>query len=472
MTNFVFGHGLGSAVTGAACCLASVSALAISAAEAAEGGSALSHEPIPMLTDEQMPTRVPPLIELGPDFLGTGNLPEPITLPTGAVWTPAFWVFGNLRAGLQYYDPGDADASREAVVGLEIFGNLNLTPTERVLVGFSPLRENANFTGCFYDRDINDDWDCEAHIDLEPTTLFAEGEFGEIFPLLDPEDTGHFDFGFAVGRQPIFFQEGMMVNDTIDGIGITRDTIQFTDVVDIRATAFFGWGEVNRDDNERDHDAKLYGFFTETDLRTSTVNFDVAYVDAPYEGGLGGDSLNIGLSAIQRIGEFNTAFRVNQSWALDEENAQASTGTLFFAEVSTTPKGTHDVLYVNGFIGIDQFSSASRGDLTGGPLGRVGILYDAVGLGSYGSALPNTADEAYGAAIGYQAFFNNERTQLIVEAAARGDLGDGDTAGAAVGARFQQAVGNRTVVQVDGFVASREDQDLSIGSRVELLVRF
>ena len=32
-------------------------------------------------------------------------------------------------------------------------------------------------------------------------------------------------WGFAVGRQPIVFQEGLLINDQIDGVAIVRDTL-------------------------------------------------------------------------------------------------------------------------------------------------------------------------------------------------------------------------------------------------------
>ena len=59
--------------------------------------SALSDKPKPLLSEDELPRRTAPIIEIGPDFLGTGNLPKGWVLPTGAVWQPALWVFGSSR---------------------------------------------------------------------------------------------------------------------------------------------------------------------------------------------------------------------------------------------------------------------------------------------------------------------------------------------------------------------------------------
>ncbi|MCH8284337.1 MAG: hypothetical protein IIC20_07155, partial [Chloroflexi bacterium] len=44
-----------------------------------------------------------------------------------------------------------------------------------------------------------------------------EGDFGEIFPRLDPLDSEQLDIGFSVGRMPLLAQQGLFINeDKID----------------------------------------------------------------------------------------------------------------------------------------------------------------------------------------------------------------------------------------------------------------
>ncbi|WP_070987692.1 hypothetical protein [Halofilum ochraceum] len=439
-------------------------------------GSALSEEPIPMATEEELPERTAPPVEIGPHFLGTGNLPQGIELPTGAVWNPAFWVYGDFRTALNYYDDGVNDPIGEWANRLDLYGNLHLSGTERLLIGISPLNDDGTFSGYTFEPDRDEGTINETNSDI--TRFFFEGELVEIFPRLDPGDRGLFDIGFAIGRQPLLFQEGIMINDSeVDGVGITRDTIIIPGLsVDTRATLFFGWNGVNRDNNVEDDEAELLGLFVEGDWGASTVQIDAAYVDSENAAGVDRDSFHFGVGSTQRVALFgrtvNTAVRLNTSEALDRETPAASDGTLLFGEFNIIPHGTNDVVYLNAFWGEDRYSSALRDETAGGPLGQTGILFAAVGLGRYGAALSNQADNVAGASIGRQFFWDGERKQVILEAGGRAGTEDGTQDQAAVGARYQQALGRRFVFRLDGFVSTQEEADDGAGLRTELQVRF
>ena len=445
-------------------------ALRVGAAHAAEP-SALSTEPIPMKTEDELPKRVPPLITIGPDeFLGRGNIDEGFVLPTGAVWQPALWVYGDIRTSFNFFDQGDnRDEIQEIVGRANLNFNLKLSGTERLFLQIQPLNKNGAFTGYTFRPD---DEDFENQLNLDLTALFFEGEFGEIFPNINPDDSTALDIGFSVWRQQIFFQEGMMFNDVIDSVGVTRDTIILPGVIDTRVTVLFGWGNLNRDDNEIDRDAKVLGLFMESDTPFSTVNFDFAYTFADKDNG--GDGFYYGAAATQRIRGFNTSFRINRSEALDRESAAISSGTLLFAQMSVTPLRTENVAYLDLFWGIDEYASAARGETTGGPLGQTGLLFAAVGLGRYPAALGSRADDAFGGALGYQMFFNHQLTQLTTEFGAiktRGKVADVED-GIGVGARLQHSFGDRYIVRVDSFIAYREERKETFGIRTEARVQF
>jgi hypothetical protein len=84
-----------------------------------------------------------------------------------------------------------------------------------------------------------------------------------------------------------------------------------------------------------------------------------------------------------------------------------------------------------------------------------------------------------GAAIGYQAFWDNHRRNLVLEIAAVKDnsrnlfksKGDGND-GAAFSVQFQQAIGQRVQLQLDGFVSALEGGDNGTGARFEVLTQF
>ena len=458
----------------AACLTVAATVLAVAPAWADEHGSSLSDEHKPLIDPSKLPTRTPPIIEIGPKFLGRGNLDPGFTLPTGAVWQPALWVFGSSRTAAQYFDNGPGKENQEAVTRLDLNFNLRLSPTERIVYSVSPLRKGSNFTGFTRKPKSSDGFTSDVNWDT--TALFFEGDFGEIFPNLDPNDNKGLDIGFSVGRQPLFFQEGIMINDTLDSVGLTRDTIVIPGLSpDMRATALFAWNGVNRDDTKQSGDGRLVGLFTETDTRFSTIQLDMAYVFGDrVRNGQGGKGFYWGVGATQRLGKVATSVHLDQSYALDQETTSVSDGTLLFVETSITPPHSDDVVYVNGFWGIDNYAQAARDPTAGGAIARTGVLFSSLSLGNYGAPISNSGKQSAGGAVGYQMFFNTYRTQLIFEAGGRFDTSGNDksTIGAAV--RFQQAFGDRYLWQSDAFLTHNTNagDGNGAGARTEFLVRF
>ncbi len=455
---------------------------------AAGSGSELSDEAIPI---QPVPDRPSPILELGDPLLDTGPLHPGYEVFTGAVWQPKLLVFGTFRTAIQTFEQGVDDTesrTSEWANRLDLFTQLRLTATERFILGIRPLDRNGEFSGVRYEPDPDPDEDFRREdvdeVNFNLSTFFFEGDFAEVFPNLDPDDSARLDYGFSIGRQPLFFQEGFLINDNVDSIGISRNNLIPSTSINSRVTLVFGWADIHRRNERRgfatdeDRSASLWGLFTEHDFSKSTINFDAIYIDSRDSN----DAWFVGFSGIQRIWVINTAFRVVTSRvneqsdddAASTDTLEASNGTLFFSEVSWTPPYTHNILYWNTFVGIDEFSSAARGVGTGGPMGRTGILFAAVGLGTYGAPLGNDANESVGSAIGYQMFFNANRTQLTLEAGRRVNT-DEDTErdASAVGLLFQQAMGQRFVFRFDLFGAERENIDENRwGTRAELLVKL
>ena len=441
------------------------------------GSSRLTSEEIP-LQIEGFPKRPKPILELGPHFLGTGTLGDGFKLPTGAIWQPAFLAFGQLRTAVQTFDNG-SDSITEAVARLDLFGNLQLSGSERIVIGFRNFDENGMFTSYIIDSDrpgVSEG--SRDAVNSQMTSLFFEGEFGEIFPNLSKNDFRSTDWGFSIGRQPLLFQEGLLINDVVDGIGLTRNTLLPHGTANFRVTFFSAWENLDRTDRTRgrrsleDRSAEMYALLTSTDFRWSTMDIDAAYVVSDF-----GDLLIVGVSAVQRIGLMNSSFRVLSSFA-DEETNFATDGTLLFSELSWTPHHTHNLIYVNAFWAIDDFASASRDPATGGPLGRAGINFAAVGLGNYGAPLSNQARAVAGGAFGFQMFFDHTRKQVITELGVRIGTDDLVENQAAATVRYQQAIGKHFVAIVDGSVGYREglgvagDDTTLFGARLELLTKF
>ncbi len=453
---------------------------------AADGGEAhpsseISDEYIPLQL-EGFPQRPKLLLELGNPYLGTGNIKPGFTLPTGAVWQPTLILFGSLRTAIQSFEL-DSFRVTEWANRLDLFANLQLSGTERLVVGFRNFDRDGRFTSYILEPSTSDpeflalfgdDDAFRDELNGEIESLYFEGDFGEIFPGVDQKDFGRTDIGFSVGRQPLIFQEGMLINDSIDGLGLTRNTLLPRNTSNFRATFFVGAGDVHRN-NIEDPDAELFALLTSTDLRRSTVDADLAYVSG---GASSGDLLGFGLSAVQRIGKLNTSFRVLGSYAVDDKTAFSTDGVLLFSEVSFTPHYSQDLAYFTTFLALDEYSAVAAGPASGGPLGRAGISFAAVGLGNYGAPLSSRAREVVGGAVGYQKFYGVEkRRQLLAELGLRAGTSSTVSNQAAAVVRYQMAVGRRTVLVWDGFASYLEGLgntgDASgFGGRFELIFKF
>jgi hypothetical protein len=433
--------------------------------------SRFSDDDIPLQLDA-VPDRPKPLLELGANYLGTGTLSPGFQLPTGAVWQPQLLVFGTLRTAVQSFESDDSPSSRitEWTHRLDLFANLQLSGSERLVVGIRAFDEAGQFTSYYLEHpDPAFDGEFVDEIDANLEVLFFEGDFGEIFPNLDRDDFKSHDVGFSVGRQQLFFQEGMLINDVVDGVGFTRNTLQPKATSNFRATFFYGWDNLNISNIEQ-REANLYALLTSTDFPSSTVEIDVVYVDA-YENSGYGDLVAAGISTTQRLGKTNSSLRLLGSYAPDGESADATEGFLLFNELSWTPAYSEDLFYVTTFLAVDEYTSAAR-DI-GGPLGRVGINFASVGLGSYQAPLSGAARDAAGGAIGYQKFFAHGRKQLLLEAAGRVGISNEVSDSYAGTVRFQSAVGHHTVVVVDGFFGYDDATDRNpYGGRLELLFKF
>ena len=430
-----------------------------------QSGSRLSDQPIPLDTTIERPS---PLLELGDPFLGAGNLQKGITLPGGAVWQPSLVLFGTYRTAVQTFSDGKAQRS-EWANRLDLFGNLQLTGTERILLGLRPLDKNGRHLGYQFDSGTG----FNKHVDGNLEMLFFEGDFGEIFPNLDLYDRRSLDYGFSIGRQPLLLQDGLLLNATIDSIGIVRHSLHTPWSSGWRLNFLYGWNDLHRNDNRLDRSAQLVALSTSADLPWSTMDLDLVYVPA---GGRTGDGLYGGLGAIQRISifdtTFNTTFRILGSRALNRPTSQTANGALLYAEIGLTPEGTPNWAYLDAFVAIDRFSSAGRNPDAGGPLGKTGLLFQAVGLGRYGAALGNSADNSVGFVLGYQMFFAYFRQQLILELGARKDTRGSDQDALAFGGRFQQAIGRHLIFQLDSFVSGGSHRGVGYGGRTELVVKF
>ncbi len=444
--------------------------------------AALKDEYVPFKSVGEIPGRPALALELGDPFLDTGQLHEGFEVPLlGAVWQPRLWAYMIARTALQTFDNGAPGRQRDTEWAnrLDMFFNLQLTGTEKIILGLRPLDQNKPDAFTRYTFEGADKgFQNELNLDIE--TLFFEGDFGSLFPNLDPEGIEPIDLGFTVGRQPIVFQEGILINDTIDAVGLIRNNIPFPGTSNFRVSGLWGWNRLDRNDPSRDNEENTFALFTAADAPVSTYNLDLIYVDD--NGSPDADGFYVGASAIQRIaalGGLSTAFRINSSIALDGEVGNnpsganvIGNGTLLSAELSKTPKGSDDIAYFNPFWSIGNFTQAGREAILGGPLASLGILFASPNLSNYGAEVNPFTDDVVGFATGYQAFWDNKRRNLILEMAGRHSYGDDGFDSLGFGFQLQQALGQHVQLQFEGFYTLNEGRSDGAGARAEILVVY
>ena len=432
-------------------------------------GRGLPAEPVPHLGDEDLPPPTPPIVIFGPAFLETGDIERGIELPTGAVWTPSLWLFGQGRTALQTQDTGDADRGSEWVNTLDLYANLQLTGTERFQIGINPLRRGLNFTGYRFEPD--EDEGGFSRFGANITRLFFEGDFGELFPDLDPGDQLGLDYGFAVGRQLLSFQQDILINDTVDGVGIVRNASLMPGGSNLRVTGFFGWNEISRGDTVNDRNANLFGLFTQADFLERTVAFDGIYVESD---DTAGDGLYLAASHYQRFGLWYNTVRVLGSLSVNgPETDKVKDGVLLFTDFSTTPQTSDDIFYVTLFSAFGEFTQAGRDHFIGGPLTRAGILFASPQLGSYVGPLSARANDVVGFSVGRQWFLvPNNREQLVVELGGRKEITGPEAGGLGLAGRYQIQIHNQAFWQFELYGTVKEKEGPGYGARSEILVRF
>ncbi|MDD2762193.1 MAG: hypothetical protein PHH11_18095 [Methylomonas sp.] len=417
--------------------------------------------------------RLPPLFELGDPFLGNGPIRPGIETPTGQMLQPWFLLYGSLRSALQSFEDG-RDHNIEWANRLDLNGNLNLSGTERVLFSLRPIDgQSGKYSG--YNFQPGDDEGWREDFNTRLTKLYFEGELGEIFPGLDPGDSSSYDVGFSVGRQQLTAQDGILLNDNIDAVGLTRNSLMLPGISNLRLTGYYGWNHVNRGNNDNryrvdNHSARLFGLQAEADTALeNTVALDLLHV-----GGEGRDGAwYFGAASTQRFGELNSTFRANASIPERGQSENAGRGVLLLSQLSTALGGGDNNLYCNTFVNIGRFTSAARGPDMGSPLASLGILHGPVGMGRYGVPLDGRIEDTVGASVGYQLFMDGIASQLIFEAGARTSTrGERDEGMLGFGARYQHAFGKRYLLRLDTFVAGKEASDVNYGFRTEWSVKF
>ena len=207
------------------------------------------------------PPRPGPYISLGNPFFGEGYIGPGFKLPTGTMVQPQFFLYGLLRSGVQTFNNGVDPATTQWVNSLQLFANFNATPTERFLIEFRPLDNTTKFSGYNWQPTSGPNSGWQNALNGRLYTLFFEGNFLSLFPGLDNGKSNLLGFDFSIGRQLLFLQSGVLINDNIDMVSITRPSLFSLGSSAATGSLIYAWGNIHRNGGFVSDSAQLIGGF-------------------------------------------------------------------------------------------------------------------------------------------------------------------------------------------------------------------
>ncbi len=404
----------------------------------------------------------------GVDLVGRRNLVRPQLL-----------AFGDLRSAVAYNDQGAREAGQIATrLNLDI--DLRLTATERLHAFFRPLDNGRRFTRAEFAG--GDSGGGELLLDGKPETFFFEGDLGAIQAGLTDRNAPY-DLPFTFGLVPLFFQNGIWVDDAFVGgaVSIPARNSRLLDVSNFDITFFAGFDEVEStalrkaDGLVDDRSADIYGAVLFADTRGGHLEAGYGYLnDTRDRGGLSYHSAAVGWT--RRYGSIlSNSVRLVGSFGQEPDNRSRQTAdgyALLIENSLITSLPSTLVPYANVFIGHDRPQPLARGNE--GLLKNTGISFETDGLTGF-PLLNDTAQDAWGGALGVSYLFDLSR-QVVVELATVQPFGGSSDAirgdETAVSARYQQKLTQAVLVRFDAIVGFRDNADNVSGVRVELRRKF
>lgn len=383
-------------------------------------------------------------------------------------------AYGDLRVGAAYYDNGTGNGDQSVVAArLNLDMDLALTATERIHAFVRPLDRNGSFTryqisGGTKDNEFFDEFD------FALDTLFFEGDIGSMLQGWTGR-TNSIDMPIALGRVPLFTQNGIWLDDAFNGLatGITARNSPSLDISNMDLTVFAGFKQVttaavpNSNDN-----AKVFGLAGFADLRKGYTELGYGYVDAD-DSDLSYHNVTAAFTKRYR-GRLANSVRLIGNFGQSAATKTAD-GVLVLVEnsliprrpVNAVPSPANLVPYFNFFAGFDTPQPLARAADSGGVLKNTGINFESDGLTAY-PTLDASGKESYGGAVGVEYLFSLER-QIIVEGAVVERMSD-STLGSqyALGARYQHKISNAWILRLDAMHGWREGLKNVYGARVEI----
>lgn len=421
-----------------------------------------------------------PLLEIGREQYTSGTYDASSTV-LGKLnpLLPGLSIYGDWRTAAAYNSNNGKDIAQIAT-RLNIDVDFKFTATERIHAFFTPLQKGtAQFTR-FEFGGGDGDGRITGEFDLEPQTLFFEGDLASIYAGATGNYSS-FDVPFAVGLYPLFLQNGIWANDAILGGAVTfpAKNSAILGLSNFDVTVF---GAVDNVDN-----ASIIGADGKVDKHGANVYGITAFIDA-----LGG-YIETGYGLIQATGgQYYTEHYLTAAYSGRYFNKVSNSTRLFanFGAESGTVRGGDGfaiisenslisglpstlIPYANFFVGFGDPKPLVDGN-GAGILKNVGINFETDALTGY-PKLDDTGSNAWGGAVGLQYLFNLDQ-QIVVEAATVQPF-EKDGIGAqdpqyALGIRYQIPLDRAWLFRADATYQFIESADNNFGIRFEMRRKF
>ena len=391
-------------------------------------------------------------------------------------------VSGDWRSAVAYNNT-PADDFGIAATRLNLDVDLRFTATERIHAFIRPLDKGGNFTSATFGTDNNQ---AKVHLDGNVDALFFEGDLGAIGSGITGRDS-RFDLPFTVGLIPLFFQNGIWLEDAFVGGAFSipaRNSRRFG-FSNFDVTFFAGFDKVSspafvtgKTKTPVDAHGRVFGAAVFIDAMQGYWEGGYAYLNG--DGKLSGaDYHNFTVAFTRRyFNRLSNSLRVIANVGQDglPGIGHTANGVIFLAENSlVTSLPSTLVPYCNLFLGVDRPQSVARDAGAGGILKNTGILFETDGLTGY-PTLDATANNTYGGALGIEYLFNLDQ-QIVFEAAtvqvmdsAANRAAQGAQYG--VGIRYQIPLNHSWILRADAMYGWFNSASDVAGARLELRYKF
>jgi hypothetical protein len=346
----------------------------------------------------------------------------------GYAWDPRFVGYGGYSL---FGFALEQNNRRQDVVGhqLRLDLDLQLTGTERFHVQLRPLG-TGNTGGSYYQFSRPDGY--VSNDTAEPQRYWFEGELHSIFgAYLDPFAV--MDYNFVVGKFPLALHNSLLMNDEIQGVVLSKNTIYLGNLSNLNVQLIYGANDVDAFSNA---DGTLYGVHAQADHRGDFYEATYAYVAHDFDSTR--DSHFAALSGTTFLGPTSLAARGLFKFG---DRGGLGDGQLF------TLEGNRSVYFDNNRLGFQEaayycnafYKSAGWTPISGGNLNRLRTAFETNPLVRI--AVGSLPVQNIGVAFGVQLFRHHQDESLIPEVAFESPDGVAVTG---FGLRYLRKTGSRS----------------------------